>query len=376
MRKLFTLLVLASISTLAGAQSLTLPPSGDNQKARVTQWIGPVEVTITYSSPDVHAPDGTDRKGHIWGELVHYGFIDQGFGTSKAAPWRAGSNENTVISFSHDVKIGGKDLKAGSYGLFLDVEKEGSWNWIFSTNSKSWGSYFYNPAEDALRVPVTATDGAYTEFLTYGFEDRQANAATAYLQWENKKVPLKIEVPNVNDLYVSIVRNELRNSPGFDYQNWMAAAQFCAQNKVNLEEALTWADAAISMPFIGQENFNTLQTKAMVLNALNRKAEANTVMDKAIKLPTATVQAVHQYGRSLLAGGDNQKALEVFQYNFKTHPEEKFTTYVGLARGFTAVGNKKEAIKNWETAIKNIPENQKANVGLYEAELKKLKEGK
>jgi hypothetical protein len=45
-------------------------------------------------------------KGKIWGEVVHYGFIDQGFGTSKAAPWRAGANENTTISFSHDVKIG------------------------------------------------------------------------------------------------------------------------------------------------------------------------------------------------------------------------------------------------------------------------------
>lgn len=358
------------------AQSLSSPPSGDNQKAQVKQWIGPVEVTINYSSPDVHAPDGTDRKGHIWGELVHYGFIDQGFGTSKAAPWRAGSNENTTISFSHDVKIGGKDLKAGTYGLFLDVEKEGPWNWIFSNNSTSWGSYFYNPSEDALRVQTQATDANYTEFLTYNFEDRQANSAIAYLQWENKKVPFKIEVPNVNEIYVAKMRNELRSSPGFDHQNWMTAAQFCAQNKINLEEALTWADAAISAPFIGQENFNTLQTKAMVLNALNRKAEVNTVMDKAIKLPSATIQAIHQYGRTLLAAGESQKALEVFQYNFKTHPEEKFTTYVGLARGFTAVGNKKEAIKNWEIAIKNIPENQKNNLGLYEAEVKKLKEGK
>jgi tetratricopeptide (TPR) repeat protein len=376
MKRLITAMFAILASGASFAQSLSSPPSGDNQKAQVKQWIGPVEVTINYSSPDVHAPDGTDRKGHIWGELVHYGFIDQGFGTSKAAPWRAGSNENTTISFSHDVKIGGKDLKAGTYGLFLDVEKEGPWNWIFSNNSTSWGSYFYNPSEDALRVQTQATDANYTEFLTYNFEDRQANSAIAYLQWENKKVPFKIEVPNVNEIYVAKMRNELRSSPGFDHQNWMTAAQFCAQNKINLEEALTWADAAISAPFIGQENFNTLQTKAMVLNALNRKAEVNTVMDKAIKLPSATIQAIHQYGRTLLAAGESQKALEVFQYNFKTHPEEKFTTYVGLARGFTAVGNKKEAIKNWEIAIKNIPENQKNNLGLYEAEVKKLKEGK
>ena len=129
-----TLIFLAGGTAFA---QITLPPSGDNQKSSVTQWIGPVSVTVTYSSPNVHGPNGDDRKGHIWGELVHYGFVDQGFGSSKAAPWRAGSNENTIITFSHDVTISGKELKAGTYGLFLDVEKEGDWNWIFSKNSTS-----------------------------------------------------------------------------------------------------------------------------------------------------------------------------------------------------------------------------------------------
>jgi hypothetical protein len=63
----------------------------------------------------------------------------------------------------------------------------------------------------------------------------------------------------------------------------------------------------------------------------------------------------------------------VFKLNRQLHPDDTFTTYVGLARGFTAVGDKKSAIKNWELAIKNLPENQKANGPAYEAELKKLK---
>jgi len=376
MKKLLPLALLMAACSWAMAQDLTMPPSGGNQKSSVTQWIGLVSVTINYNSPDVHAPNGDDRKGHIWGELVHYGFIDQGFGSSKAAPWRAGSNENTTITFSNDVKIGGKDLKAGTYGVFLDVEKEGNWNWIFSKNSTSWGSYFYNESEDALRVSTTPVDAAYSEWLNYGFEDRLPNSTVAYLQWENKKVPFKIEVPNVNDLYIAKMRNDLRSYPGFDYQNWMAAAQFAAQNKINLEEALTWADHAISAPFSGQENFNTLSTKSQVLMAMGKNAEAAAVMDKAIKLPDANVQAIHQYGRTLLNAGQSQKALEIFQYNFKAHPQEKFTTYVGLARGYTAVGDKKNAIKNWETAIKNLPENQKPNLPAYEGELKKLKEGK
>src|SRR5215510_14445859 len=102
------LILLLCAGGLAAAQGLTTPPSGDNQHATVSQGFGLVTVTINYNSPNVHGPDGTDRKGHIWGELVHYGFVDQGFGVSKAAPWRAGSNENTTITFSHPVKVGGK----------------------------------------------------------------------------------------------------------------------------------------------------------------------------------------------------------------------------------------------------------------------------
>jgi hypothetical protein len=367
---LFVTLLTAGVAI---AQTVTLPPSGDNQKASVTQWIGPVSVKIDYNSPNVHGPNGEDRKGHIWGELVPYGFTDQGFGTSKAAPWRAGANQNTTISFSHDVTIAGKQVKAGTYGLFLDVEKDGPWNWILSTNSTSWGSYFYDPKEDVLRAPSTPTEATYTEWLAYGFEDREANATTAFLQWENKHVPLKIEVPNINEIYVAKFRDDFRNNAGFDFRNYVGAAQFCVRNKINLEEALTWAETAVSGPFVGQEDFTTLQTKALVLDALNRGSEAEAVMAKAIEHPTANVQAIHQYGRTLLAQGKNQKAFDVFKLNRTKHPEDKFTTYVGLARGYTAIGDKKNAIKNWEIAIKNIPENQKQNVGVYEAELKKLK---
>lgn len=375
MKQIFTIILAGFISTTIFAQGITLPPSGGNQKAEVSQWIGPVKVTINYSSPKVHAPDGTDRKGHIWGELVPYGLNNLGFGTSTAAPWRAGANENTTITFSHDIKLGGKDVKAGTYGLHLIVEKDAPWTYILSNNSTSWGSFFYDAKEDAARVQSTPVDSEYSEYLTYGFEDRQPNSAVAYLAWENKKAPITIEVPNINELYIASMRDELRGSPGFNFQNYASAANFCVTNKINLEEALTWADAAISGAFVGQENFFTLQTKANVLNAMGKGTEAEALMMKAINHPTASVGQIHGYGRSLITAGKNEKALEVFKTNQKLHPEDKFTPNVGLARGYNAVGDKKNAIKYWELAIKNIPENQKPFLTAYQDELKKVKEG-
>ena len=66
--------------------------------------------------------------------------------------------------------------------------------------------------------------------------------------------------------------------------------------------------------------------------------------------------------------------MEVFKLNQQLHPEEKFVTYVGLARGYTAVGDKENAIKNWEIALRNVPESRKAQIPVYEDLLKKLKE--
>jgi Protein of unknown function (DUF2911) len=376
MKKLITILTLTIITTSVWAQGLTTPPSGDNQKSKVTQFIGPVEVSIAYSSPDVHGPNGEDRTGKIWGEVAHFGFIDQGFGPSKAAPWRAGANENTTFTVSHDVKIEGKDLKAGTYGLFLAVAKEGPYTWIFSKNHSSWGSYFYDPKEDALRVDVMPLDAPHKEWLTFGFEDRLPSSANAYLRWEKKRIPFKIEVPNINEIYVSKMREELRSATGFKQENWITAAQFCAQNKINLEEALTWVDMSVSNPFIGVENFTTLQTRAMILQALGREVEADAAMDKAIKDLSATVNDLINTGESMLAMGKKEKAMEIFKYNAKIHPEEKFASNIGLARGYTAIGDKKNAIKYWELAIKNIPANQKQYQPQFEAQLAKLKEGK
>ncbi len=148
---------------------------------------------------------------------------------------------------------------------------------------------------------------------------------------------------NINKLYVAQMRNELQGWAGFDYHNWQTAAQFCADNKVNLEEALIWAEKAIDGPFrgaaIGKEEFSTLDTKAAVLQAMGRTAEADaTTMDRALFLPGADVIPVYLYAARLLESGRKEKALEISKFNQRKHPEEKFVTFLGLARAYTANG--------------------------------------
>ncbi len=127
--------ILAMGFTVSFSQ-LTVPPEGGNKKAMVGERIGITDVTIEYNRPGVKG-----REGKIWGQLVHTGFADLGFGTSKAAPWRAGANENTVVRFSTGVKVEGKDLPAGQYALFIAYDPN-ECTVIFSKNYTSWGSFF------------------------------------------------------------------------------------------------------------------------------------------------------------------------------------------------------------------------------------------
>src|SRR3954465_2102476 len=164
-RKISIAILTLGLSGLAQAQEraeLTLPPNGNNQRAEVSQWIGLVRVTVAYHSPRVHF-QGRERTDHIWGELIPYGLFDEGFGPSHATPWRAGANETTTLTLSHDVMIGGKPVKAGTYAVCIELSKDGPWTWILSSNP-GWGSFQYLPSEVVVRVAATPTDAAFTEY--------------------------------------------------------------------------------------------------------------------------------------------------------------------------------------------------------------------
>jgi hypothetical protein len=369
----FSLAISLSGSLFAQYPALTLPPSGDNQKASVTQFVGPVKVTIDYSSPAVHGPSGSnDRRGQIWGKLVPYGMTDLGVLGGKLSPWRGGANENTVFTVSDSITIQGEPLAAGQYGLHF-IPGQDEWTIIFSKNSSAWGSFFYDDSQDALRVKVKPAKHEYREWLTYEFTTRRPAEATAELQWEELAIPFNIKVDNVSEIYLTKLRRELTGAAGFNPQAYDAAAQYCVQAGVHLEDALGWADLAINSPSLGQTNFNTLSTKALVLSKMGRDAEAGTIMQTAVHLPGATSLQIHQYGRQLLTAKKNQEALEIFKLNAERNGDA-WPVNVGLARGYMAVGDYKKAAEYAQKAMVQAPD--PINKKNLEAMAQKLAEGK
>ena len=365
MKKLLLFLLLTAPVCATAQYALSVGNLGDNKRASVTEYIGLAKITVDY-----HRPGVKGRDGKIWNtDVAHYGLKDLGFGTSNAAPWRGGANENTTISFSHPVTVEGKNLAAGTYGLHF-ILGETSDTVIFSKRANSWGSFYYDPAEDALRVSVghRALDRS-VEWLKYEFTDQTENTATLALMWEKRLIPIKIEA-DIHTMQMESFRSELRTKPGFTWNAFVQAANYALQHN-EMDEALEWSDMAISARFVGQKNFQTLTTKANVLRKLNRNAEADKLMAEA--LPLGQVFELHQYGRQLIAEKKPQQALAVFEANYKKNPNV-FTTNVGLGRGYSAIGNYKKALAYMEAALKQAPD--EVNKSSVEAAITKLRNGK
>ncbi len=349
----------------ASGQILTTLRGGGSTKASVSERVGITDVTINYDRPALNG-----REGKVWGKLVAYGFSDQGFGTSKAAPWRAGANENTVFTFSTDVMIEGKPLAAGRYAFFAALQ-EGSAELIFSRNTTSWGSFFYDPKEDVLRVNVkTAMGNETVERLKYEFTDQKNNSAVILLQWEKLRIPVTVSVDYVNTQLESF-RNELRSTKGFNSDAYLEAINFSLANNVNPEEALKWSDYSINSSFNGQRNFKTLSTRARVFNKLNRKADADAIMKEA--MPMANMNELHQYARQLLREKRNAEALAAFKMNGEKYPNA-FTTNMGLMRGYSANADYANALKHARAGLVQAPD--AANKSAIENFIKLLSEGK
>ncbi len=341
-------------------------PNGYTKKTSVSEQVGLTQVTITY-----HRPAVKGREGKVWGELVPKGFTDQGFGNGRPAPWRAGANENTVIEFDADVKIEGQALPKGKYGLFIAFDPAESIV-IFSKRSDSWGSFYYDEKEDALRVKVKPQPVEKSvEYLKYEFSNQTPDSAVIALSWEKLSIPFKVEVDYLKQQFDAFV-TEAQNPRGWTSQGLNIAAGWTLQNNYQLEKGLEWATLAAGRNFPGDPtSFPALSTRALILDKLGKSDEAAAVIKSA--LPFGGAGQLQQLGRQLLAAGKTQFAMEVFRFNYDKNPNQ-FAALIGMARGLSAIGEHAEALEFANKALPLAPND--ASKQAIRTMIEKLKAGK
>lgn len=300
-----------------------------SQAAEVKQRIALTDITVKYHRPLVNG-----RK--IWGALVPYGKV-----------WRAGANENTTIEFSDPVSVEGKPLDKGTYGLHM-IPNADSCTVIFSKTNTGWGSYSYDQKDDALRVDVKPKPLAQSEeALEFEFEDLKPDSTAVTLKWEKLGIPFTVSV-NDADQTLQNIRAQMKGGGQFAWQAPDQAAQFCLTRKIDLDEALRWADLSIQ----NEERFENLSTKADILKALNRPDEAKATWTKALE--KAAAPQLYTYGRQLQNQKKPDEALEIFKEVAKRFPSGVYG-YLAQARVKSSTGDFDGALSDAKQAQAAAP---------------------
>jgi hypothetical protein len=316
--------VLSAVAPVAKAQSALLDLPRESQHAKISQKIGITEITIDYSRPLMKG-----RK--VFGGLEPYGKV-----------WRVGANENTTISFSDPVTVEGQPIPAGIYGLHM-IPGESEWTVVFSKANSSWGSYSYDQKEDALRVTVKPQTSEPHEALTFDFDDPKPNGATIAMRWDKVAVPFQVEV-NTDQMVAESLRKQLRGRVQYEWQGPGEAADYLLAHKLNLEDALKYADASIQ----NEERFENVMAKANILDALHRTDEATSARNKALAMANAV--QLHSYGRQLQQQGKQEQAFDAFRTNIKKNPSH-WLVHNELARLACAKGDFNTAVKEMKLSV-------------------------
>lgn len=364
--KIIAVILFIVITLTAEAQMIRLPDGGVNHKSKAGRRVGVTDIEINWNAPGVKG-----REGNIWGTPVApFGFTVLGYGSEVSSPWRAGANESTTISFSTDVTINGKHLAAGTYGFFIALYPD-SCTLILNKNTAGWGSYFYRSELDMMRVGTKQQkERTMTEWLDYTFSNQTDRSLEVALEWEHWRIPFKVEVDLMATTLTSI-RTQLSGAMGFDPPSLETAARWCLQNDINLEEALHWINVVVD-PNLGRVNtFQTLSTKAGLLGKLNRKEEAEKIMQAALE--NATAFEMHQYGRQLLTEKRVKEAMAVFEKNHSKY-KGAWPTNTGMMRGYSAMGDLKKALVYAKLALAQAPNEENRKV--IEQAIKTLEAGK
>jgi len=174
------LIKLSIVLIFLGCWDLTETKAQEALKPRPS----PLEVvTLKYEDTYIKITYGRPHKRgrNIFGDLLPYGEV-----------WRTGANEATEITVTGDIKLGGHQIRPGTYTLFTIPNKQG-WTIILNSELGQWGAYNYNSKLDVVRfeAPVSTTEEVYEPF-TIEFEQK-AQSAELVMMWDRTRVTIPIE---------------------------------------------------------------------------------------------------------------------------------------------------------------------------------------
>jgi small nuclear ribonucleoprotein (snRNP)-like protein len=249
----------ALVLLVAAAQAQLTTPQ-PSPTATINQKLGLTDISVTYSRPGA-------KNRVVFGELVPFGKV-----------WRTGANKATSVTFSTDVNLGGKDVKAGTYSLFT-IPNSAEWTVILNSNTELWGAGKYDEAKDVARFTIKPTIlNDIVETFTIDFSHLVGSDGHMNLSWENTRVAIAVKT-DANGMIEKQIKEILVDGPSAGtYYN---AARFYVENDKDMNQALTWINAAINKR---PEAFWYMHYKAKIQAKMGKTKEAIATAEKSLTM--------------------------------------------------------------------------------------------
>ncbi len=238
--KAIFILISCSITIFAFGQLKTPPLS---PKCKMEQQVGLSKFTIEYSRPSV-------RGRVIFGDLIPYN-----------QRWRLGANENSKISFDDDIFVDGQKIEAGTYALFASPGEK-KWTLYFYSDFKNWG--LPNKWDDnkvVYKADVDVKGSKHTETLTIELDAFRNDGASILIKWDKVCIEMPFQI-KTKEKVLSQIEKIMSGPSGNDYYR---ASKFYLQEKLDLKEALTWAEKACDLR---PEAYWIVRNKALIMAEL------------------------------------------------------------------------------------------------------------
>lgn len=247
------------VSTAFGQLRTPAPSPG----ATLNATVGLTDVTVEYSRPSAKGrtifSTGADA-------LLPYGAI-----------WRTGANAATKVTFSKDVEMAGKTVKAGSYAI---LTKPGAKEWevmMFPYESGSWNTYVEKDPALQFTVEPKSTGDFFVETFTFDVGSITNNSANLTLMWENTMVAIPFTVHTGKEVMAAFEKMMAGPSPAEYY----GMGSYLLSEGKDLESALKYIQKATH----GENpRYWQLRTEALALAKLKKYDEAVKVAKKSLEL--------------------------------------------------------------------------------------------
>ncbi len=328
MRKIYLLAV--SLFTISQLVSQNLKTPTLSPFSEIKQEVGLTEITLSYARPSA--------KGRaVMGGLVPY---DE--------TWRTGANASTKLTFTEDVKIAGNNLPAGTYALYT-IPNQNEWTIIIhkKTNMRSIAGGKVKAENDAFRFTVKPISNPVgVETFTMQFTDLTTNSCHVQLSWENTivKFPIEVEVGSKIEAQMA----ELMKAPDkISHRTYFRAAEYYLHNKVDLNQAMEWIDAALAK---SENNFRYGLLKSKIYNAQGNQEKAISTVKTANKWATAAKNSNYmEQTRVYLAGLEEGSGAP-------TDDDAKSTKYIEdvasldniLDALYASISGEKGVLRDWD----------------------------